>query len=305
MDWLRRNWPDLAIGVALVLVIGAIIATLITGGSIFNIGSQSNPPIISAPQAGAQPTTAQPVSPDGVAATRAGTVVEDGTEPGIVALPPIGGTDTPTAETTDAPAADQPLGVAVDEPASAPPPASELPAAQESGRYRVSVGAFGSRENAESLAQQFRGAGYPVFIGAQGELSLVLVGPYDDLAEAEQVAAQIEAADNGVDNPLVYTFDPAEEEAAAPAPAVPAEAAPAATAQPVSDPAGTLFLQVGAYGSTESSQPQIELLEQLGFQVTPREEDSLIKLLIGPFGPDDLSAAQARLDAEGIEYFVR
>ena len=41
MDWIRRNWPDLVIGVALVSVIGAIVATLMTGGSIFNLVGSS------------------------------------------------------------------------------------------------------------------------------------------------------------------------------------------------------------------------------------------------------------------------
>ena len=41
MDWIRRNWPDLVIGVALVSVIGAIVATLMTGGSIFNLVGRS------------------------------------------------------------------------------------------------------------------------------------------------------------------------------------------------------------------------------------------------------------------------
>ncbi|HZW28410.1 MAG TPA: hypothetical protein VFF08_08125 [Trueperaceae bacterium] len=37
MDWLRRNWPDLLIGVALIAVIAGIIATLISGGSFFPV----------------------------------------------------------------------------------------------------------------------------------------------------------------------------------------------------------------------------------------------------------------------------
>ena len=44
MDWLRRNWPDLLIGIALVAVIAGIIAILITGGSFFTIGQQPQQP---------------------------------------------------------------------------------------------------------------------------------------------------------------------------------------------------------------------------------------------------------------------
>ena len=41
MDWLRRNWPDLLIGVALIAVIAGIIATLISGGSFFPSGNRT------------------------------------------------------------------------------------------------------------------------------------------------------------------------------------------------------------------------------------------------------------------------
>ena len=38
MDWIRRNWPDLLIGLALLLVIGGIIATLLNGGNFLPFG---------------------------------------------------------------------------------------------------------------------------------------------------------------------------------------------------------------------------------------------------------------------------
>ena len=74
MDWLRRNWPDLLIGVALVAVIAGIIATLISGGSFFPFGQggggtttpQPSTPITSPSTPGTtQPSGAQPGSPTG------------------------------------------------------------------------------------------------------------------------------------------------------------------------------------------------------------------------------------------------
>lgn len=44
MDWIRRNWPDLLIGFALLAVISGIVATLLTGGSFFSSGSSTPPP---------------------------------------------------------------------------------------------------------------------------------------------------------------------------------------------------------------------------------------------------------------------
>ena len=37
MDWFRRNWPDLVIGVALVAVVALIVVTLLSGGSLASL----------------------------------------------------------------------------------------------------------------------------------------------------------------------------------------------------------------------------------------------------------------------------
>ncbi len=176
--------------------------------------------------------------------------------------------------------------------------------------------------------------GYPVFLATEGDLTLVLVGPYNDLAEAQRVAEQIQASDNGVDSTLIYTFDPEEvpeieevSEITDPLPGSfdPEEVPEIEEVSEITDPlpgsfeegvvepqagaeaaraASPLFLQVGAYGSAESLSPQVDRLSELGFKVTPREEGGLIKLLVGPFGPEELDTARAALMAEGIESFV-
>ncbi|MBA2666654.1 MAG: hypothetical protein H0U69_06450, partial [Trueperaceae bacterium] len=86
MDWLRRNWPDLAIGVALVAVIAGIVATLLTGGSFFppsptevaTRGDPLPPPTATAPSTPGAPLASSPGD--------------------VLALPP-GGTPVPTAPT--------------------------------------------------------------------------------------------------------------------------------------------------------------------------------------------------------------
>jgi cell division septation protein DedD len=101
--------------------------------------------------------------------------------------------------------------------------------------YRVAVGAFGSVENAQRQAETFRAAGYPVFTGQQGALTIVLVGPYESEAAAEQVAARIRGGTFGID-PVIYRFRPDAPTAAAstpsPAAPAPAAAAPVSTAAP-------------------------------------------------------------------------
>lgn len=62
MDWIRRNWPDLLIGFALLAVISGIVATLLTGGSFLpgQGGNQPAPtPVAQQPQQ-AQTTAQQP-----------------------------------------------------------------------------------------------------------------------------------------------------------------------------------------------------------------------------------------------------
>lgn len=373
MDWLRRNWPDLLIGVALVAVIAGIIATLISGGSFFpfnsgggtSTGSQPSTPITGPTTPGAStPSTSTPgtagttvggqqptTTPSGAVATppagstQSGTT-DDGaqssattpTEPsgeGIAVLPPSG-TGTTAAGASDAPAtgasssdvtALPPPGAAVPQtstsapaattpvtpaaPAtstSAPSTAIAASASDDVASYRVSVGAFGNADNAQRLAQEFQSAGYPVLMGTQGNLTIVLLGPYATDAEARRVASQVAAGNFGVVDPTVYHFEP-DDVTASPATTAPAASATqtaASTAAPAASATATgRYLQVGAYANRESSLPQRQRLEGMGFTVTEVQEGTLLKLLVGPYQGTALSDAQSPLAAEGIENFAR
>lgn len=400
MDWLRRNWPDLLIGVALIAVIAGIIATLISGGSFFPSGNRTAEP----PAASTTPLSSTDTPGGGAAEPAGGDVgaaadVTDQAEPGQVsslsttassagdandavpgdqtttddqqtageAQPADGGADAqadqtaaagnappvavlpPQAQPVTSPAASDAASTPAAEPAAQPAAGSASSTAAAVGQpagqpgvaatadapYRVSVGAYSNRENAERQAEAFAAAGYPVFIGAQGDLSIVLVGPYDTETEARSVATAIRAADLGVSDPTVYEFTPDDpaagtaveasapvgtssltttaqpaSSAAVPAAPVDAEAAQTAGEDTVitsapSNEAGVRYLQAGAYGNRDSSLPQRDRLEGLGFVVTERVEDGLIKLLIGPFDTDNLGNAQGRLEAAGIASFPR
>jgi cell division protein FtsN len=182
--------------------------------------------------------------------------------------------------------------------------------------YRVSVGAFGNADNAQRLAQQFQGAGYPVLLGTQGNLTIVLLGPYATDSEARRVANQVDGT-FGVVDPTVYRYEPddAEAPAATPAPTTTptteASAPAAALASPAAIPTpppvvgADRYLQVGAYANSESAVPQRERLEALGFTVSEVQENGFIKLLLGPYQGTALTDAQSRLAAEGIENFAR
>ncbi len=371
MDWLRRNWPDLAIGIALVAVIAGIIATLLTGGSFFPLTPTQpavtpTPPAVTepappvAPEAlpEAAPEVTPEVTPEVEAAPEPDGPSPEPLQPGVAVLAPDGSpadepvpTDEPVAEPPPPPPSDEiaeapaePVAPTPTEPAApaappsdpapvvvapapapAPAPTAPLPSAatDPEAPFRVSVGAFGNPDNAARQADTFRSAGYPVFTGTQGDLTIVLVGPYQAEADAAAVAARIRAGGFGV-APVIYRFQPDATAAAsstpapsAPAEPPPAEPPPAATpaaeptptpaALPAAAPSATVgrYLQVGAFASAQSAQPLRAQLEGLGFAASEVVEDGLVKLLVGPFDEASMSAARQRLEAQGIQNFPR
>jgi cell division septation protein DedD len=178
------------------------------------------------------------------------------------------------------------------------------------------VGAFSHADYAQRQEQVFKNAGYPVFLADQGDLTIVLVGPYRTQSEADAVAAKIKGGGFGVD-PVVYEFKGTQDSAPQPAsPSAGGTATASSSSQSASSSttssstsatasAGQRFLQVGAYGSSETAKPQRDKLASMGYQVTERTEGGLVKLLIGPFGPDRLQQVQSDLKAAGIDSFPR
>ncbi|MEX2534047.1 MAG: SPOR domain-containing protein [Trueperaceae bacterium] len=385
MDWIRRNWPDLLIGIALMAVIAGIIATLLTGGSFFPLGqsdgSSNRSQQSSSFDSGVSSRQSEipGTGSAGNSAENDGAVTNDRTTTGgddglsstdpqddvgtrqvtVTALPlpgtPIANNIPDTSGEAGAPAlnasssaGDSANSGGSDSPSSGQTPANTVSAnttsagenqssapvssADSGGTYRISVGAFSGAENAERQAQTFRDAGFPLFIGTQGELSIVLVGPYDQLAEAEQVAERIRNGDFRIE-PVIYRFQGDADAAAssangsnsgssstsasassAPTATSPAATTAAATASSSTSPAPQAtaagatagrYLQVGAYVTAQSAEPQRVRLEGLGFSVTERVEGTLIKLLVGPFAGNDLSSARSRLVEQGIEHFPR
>jgi cell division septation protein DedD len=343
MDWIRRNWPDLLIGIALVAVIAGIIATLLTGGSFFPLGqsggSGTRPQSSSTSSSNSSSSTAssrtalagaaqagtanaaqngatgarQPVAP-AEGSRNAGPAVSEQRGVEVIALPLPGATTGENLAATGTPTSSATPSASTPGPAANSTGRSSAPAADDGGLYRISVGAFSSSDNAARQATTFKEAGYPVFIGTQGNLSIVLVGPYDDQAEAERVAERIRAGNFRIE-PVIYRFrGEGDSQAGSTSPAPATQSRPSASSQSPAAPApqptastaaGARYLQVGAYATAESSMPQRERLEGLGFRVTERTESSLIKLLVGPFAGEDLTAARARLNEQGIEHFPR
>ncbi|WP_347708881.1 SPOR domain-containing protein [Meiothermus sp. CFH 77666] len=167
-------------------------------------------------------------------------------------------------------------------PASAPRPERPNLTADAGGSWRVMVGSFGNRENAERLAATLRRQGYPVGLEVSGELTRVWVGPYSSQARARTIANTL-----GQYQPQVARM-------AASTPAAP-------TPEPQTEPApsASRFLQVGAFRNAQSAQSVVEAVRQAGYPVVLVEEGGLVKVRVGPL--DDASAAAAALRARGLE----
>lgn len=159
----------------------------------------------------------------------------------------------------------------------APTPQPERPAltADAAGNWRVVVGSFGNRENAERLAATLGQQGYPVSLEAFGAFTRVWVGPYHSQERAQSIADTL-----GQYRPQVVRM--------------PAGISPA----PPQAGAGR-FLQVGAFRTAQNAQSVVEAVQQAGYPVVLVEEAGLIKVRVGPF--DDTSVAAAALRARGLE----
>ena len=359
MDWLRRNWPDLIIGVALIAVIAGIVATLLSGGSFLSFGGQQlgngnraeSPPAVQdsqpedAEQNAGQASGQNDESATDTAnnSTGANNQQESGIEPVIPDQPGSeAGADTPdnTAGDGDTSASEQTSSqetstqdTEASEQTAATSAESEntSPAAGETGgvTYRISVGAFASREGAQSLTETYSSEGLPTFVASQGDLSLALVGPYNSEEEANRVAQQII---EGGGEAIVYTYEPEADGSAsasddsgsaqtdsddASTDAAQSDAASQTSTQEDANatanvdttltdnaPLSGTFLQAGAFGSSESAQSTRERIEELGYSTAERDTGTgLIRLFVGPLGEGEIDEAQTRLQALGIDNF--
>jgi cell division protein FtsN len=328
MDWLRRNWPDLLIGVALVAVIAGIIVTLLGGGSVFDFARTRTPapePALLQPREPVAPAADEeldePVSP--LVGLREEREEED--EELTEAVVPVSPSDAEEVElvTAEEAVAEEPPVSPLEPEAVLEPEEATVEtaatvtetiamAADANGEpWRVGVGTFRVLSNAEAEAARFRAEGHPTFISQQGDLHVVLVGPFAEEAEARDVAERFR--DDGREAIIYLASTPAAaaaQEAAAPAEQAqePAET-PAETESPeetlvATAPATPGYLQVGAYSNETLAEPQRQLMESFGYDVTVRTTDTgLVRLLIGPFSADELAAARSALDAQDIEHY--
>lgn len=243
----------------------------------------------------------------------------------------------PTVDTATAPPASQFVPLSGEAASSASPlpdsgPATagaRLPARDAGGNYAVSFGAYGSRDNAQTVVTRLRAAGLP---GYQETATVagksawrVRIGPYATRADAEaariaagnvrdDLDARVVALDAEASPPAV-----AAAESRPPAPAVTdsADAATPATspAMPAARPAAAaevgFAVQVGAFSKPADATALRDRLRAAGFnamtETVETDQGALTRVKAGPvLSRADADQLKAQLQAKlGLDGLVR
>jgi cell division septation protein DedD len=279
MGWIRTNWLDALIFLLVAVIMAGVVFFLVGVNPLSRPqGNPAPPPDVSTSTQERLPPAAQgvPTPSEPVQQTPAPPQTKPDTKPEtVITLLPV------------------PQSPPVEKPVPAPPrveerkPPSSQPArsapsakaerrsltAEAGGDWRVVVGSFSNRENAERLATTLRQQGYPVGLEASENLTRVWVGPYSQ-ERARAVAAGLEQ------------YQPRIGRLPAPAPRSPQ----GATGR---------YLQVGAFRNAQSAQAVVETVQQAGYPVVLVQEGGLVKVRVGPL--EDIAAVAANLRARGLE----
>ena len=342
MNTVKRRWPDLLIGLLVLLLLGGFAALLLGRGTgSQNAGNQAAP----VQEAGQTPTTQIPATQTPVTqapTTQTGTPAA-GTQTGsqAAAIPTIPSAPVPDAGTAQ-PGVNPPATAAPDQtqpPATTPPAATATaPATTAAPRaggavapsevrtptrndYRISLGSYASSAAVRDATAGVSRLGYTVYPIAVERGSVAQVGPFASREAAAQALADIQRALPGA---LLYpprNAPPSETGTTAaqtaPIQTTPGQTTPAQSAQTpqagtsaapslAATPAasGPVYLQVGAYNSTTAAQTTVGRVRDLGLEPSVNAPaGKLVTVLVGPFQGRALVAAEAKLQASGIGSF--
>ncbi|MFW8625980.1 SPOR domain-containing protein [Deinococcus sp. ME38] len=334
-----RRWPDLLIGLLVLLLLGGFGTLLLRGNpqttpatgtpTTETAGEASIPGAPGTTETGgittapitAAPRTDTPAAPTGEPAPQDSAV----TDAPIIEAAPIGTPDpaitgdTDPATTTDPDTADATTADATDEadtdPAGGPAPRPEGAVATSETRvplrsdYRITLGTFSSAAAAQTAAAPVQGIGYTVYPIDVGAQVVAQVGPFADEQSARQALADVQRA-----YPGAVLYPPRNQPAAAtPTTATPAPTStpqatstdPAPAASAPAAPSGPTYLQVGAFDRVESAQNLVQQLRDLGYNPTVNApEGRKVTVLVGPYeNPDALTRTETRLATNGLDSF--
>ena len=336
MDWIRRNWPDLLIGVALFSVITGIVATLLSGGTILPTNSSTEANNDFRPSTEPSPSYLSSVNNEltNVSYRNPETSTANTDDSNVMVVrqnqrivnPSQSTLSTNRTVATNNVASNSSNSTPIAEPVTTPtslatslsdssPEVVNLPN-DDSKIYKISVGAFGDSANARRLVSEIDNMGYKAGVEQSGNFSVVYVGPFPNRQQADNVASQLKASNyeasiyaETTSNSQSATSQPAQIQPTAQPTTNNATNQVAATSRstvaPSTTSSGNSYLQVGAYRSGELSTPQSNQLEKLGFRVMEYKENGFVKLLLGPYNLSEVAAVKAQLIAQGIDSFPR
>lgn len=376
MNTVKRRWPDLLIGV-LVLLLLAGFATLLLGKNgpgrtqtgvvqSADTGTQSGSaqeqsgsseaaqtPATQTPSA-RTPSSTTPTQSAGTQATGGGTSSSSTSSNAIPTIPaaPVtnsAGTGTGSANTGTSPATDgtttetqqtQPS----DTPAQTTTPVTTTtePVARSGGAvatsetrtptrndYRISLGSYADASALQATTAGVSKLGYTVYPIAVASGVVAQVGPFATREAAAQALADIQRA---LPRALLYpprnapastpsatgnaatsttstatTTTPATDTSSAQTAPTTGTAAPSSTQTPTGTQlaaSGPVYLQVGAYNSTTAAQTAVARVRDLGLEPSVNAPSGrLVTVVVGPFEGQALTAAEAKLQAGGIDSF--
>ena len=150
MDWLRRNWPDLIIGVALVAVVALIVVTLLSGGSLASLVRRDTPPDLALTE-----TTPGGTTPSGTTGTPANNPDNSNTDAAESSSNPDASTSgNSTAEGTNGSSTDSGVDVFVPGvPGGQPDATSDAAAIGSAGQTQVDGAADSAGTNQAGATQ--------------------------------------------------------------------------------------------------------------------------------------------------------
>ncbi|GAA0504918.1 SPOR domain-containing protein [Deinococcus depolymerans] len=331
-----RRWPDLMIGLLVLLLLGGF-GTLLLRGTPQNAttaGTPTTQPTSEASIPGApgtadtgsvaaapitQAPTTEPVAPptqDSAATTDPSTdttaAAPAATDAPIIEAAPIGTAPvTDPASTTDAttdPATEPAADPAATPGNPAPRPEGAVPTSEQRvplrSDYRITLGTFSSEAAAQSAAAPVQGIGYTVYPIDVGSQVVAQVGPFADEASARQALADVQRA-----YPRAVLYPPRDRAASTDSsganPGDRAAPAPDTASAPAPAPSGPTYLQVGAFDRVESAQNLVQQLRDLGYNPTVNApEGKKVTVLVGPYeNPAALTRTETRLADNGLDSF--
>ena len=327
MNTVKRRWPDLLIGLLVLLLLGGFAALLLGRGTgSQNAGNQAAP----VQEAGQTPATQTPATQTPSTQTPAtqtpqASIPAAGTQTGSqAAIPTIPAASVPNAGTTQL-GVNSPATAAPDQaqpPVTTPPaPTATDPAPLAGGAvapsevrtptrndYRISLGSYASSAAVRDATAGVGKLGYTVYPIDVASGTVAQVGPFASREAAVQALADIQralpgallysprnapAGDTGVTSTQAPTTQaPTSQTDASPSPTVTLAAS------------GPVYLQVGAYNSTAAAQTTVSRVRDLGLEPSVNAPTGkLVTVLVGPFQGQALAAAEAKLQASGIDSF--